>query len=267
MYDSYHRRIDYLRISVTDRCNLRCSYCMPEEGIELLDRSDILSIEELAEVVRIGAREFGIRKVRLTGGEPLIRKGVIRLLELIREIPGVEDLAMTTNGVLLESMAEELKEAGLQRVNVSLDCLNPEKYTELTRGGDVEQVKRGILKALKTGLTPVKINVVKSPSTTESDRKQVEDFCREHKLQIRYIRQMDLNKGTFSPVEGGSGGSCASCNRVRLMANGDLKPCLFSNLGYNVRSLGITEAYNQALGNKPESGEAGNNHQFYNIGG
>jgi cyclic pyranopterin phosphate synthase len=240
---------------------------MPEEGIERMDRTHILSIEELAEAARVGAREFGIRKVRLTGGEPLIRKGVIQLLEFLREIPEIEDLALTTNGVLLESMAGELKEAGLMRVNVSLDSLDPEKYRTLTRGGDVEQVKRGIFKALEVGLLPVKINVVRTRITEERDMKGLESFCREHGLQIRYIRQMDLNRGTFSPVEGGSGGHCASCNRLRLMANGDLKPCLFSNLGYNVRSLGISDAYRQALGNKPRSGKEGNTHQFYNIGG
>ena len=267
MYDRFNRNIDYLRISVTDRCNQRCTYCMPEQGIELMDRAHILSFEELAEVARTGARDFGIRKVRLTGGEPLIRKGVIRLIELLRDIPEIEDLALTTNGVLLESMAGELKKAGLMRVNVSLDSLDPEKYHSLTRGGDVQQVKRGVYKALEVGLLPVKINAVRTPATEEADVQGVEAFCQGHGLQIRYIRQMDLDQGTFSPVEGGSGGHCASCNRLRLMANGNLKPCLFSNLGYNVRSLGIREAYRQALENKPQSGKNGNTHQFYNIGG
>ncbi len=267
MYDRYLRLINYLRISVTDRCNLRCIYCMPEEGIKLMKHEAILSLEELAEVARFGAEKLGIRKVRLTGGEPLVRKGVINLVEQLNAIPQIQELAMTTNGILLESMAEDLKKAGLQRVNVSLDTLDPEKFHKLTRGGDVEAVKKGIMEARRVGLLPIKINMVRTPDTIESDLKGVKAFCEEHELQIRYIQQMDLESGSFSKVEGGEGGHCESCNRLRLMANGDIKPCLFNDLSYNVRELGIEEAYRQALTNKPLSGQKSSNNHFYSIGG
>ena len=267
MYDRFNRRINYLRISVTDRCNLRCTYCMPEDGIPLVGHEDILSLEEMAEVARIGAVHFGIRKVRLTGGEPLVRKGILSLVEQLRDIPEIREIAMTTNGVLLGEMATALKNAGLQRVNVSLDTLDPQKYRTLTRGGEVEAVTRGILEALRAGLTPVKINVVKTQQTTPQDLDELKSFCREKGLQIRYIRQMELDRGTFSRVEGGEGGHCEACNRLRLMAGGDIKPCLFSDLGYNVRQLGIEQAFELALQNKPPRGEHCTSHHFYNIGG
>lgn len=267
MLDRFNRNIHYLRISVTDRCNLRCIYCMPEEGISLIDKKDILSLEEIVEVVKTGAGKFGIRKIRLTGGEPLVRLGIVDLVKQITSIKGIEECALTTNGILLPHYASELKQAGLKRVNISLDTLSPVTFRELTRGGEVEKVKEGIRAAKKAGLNPVKINVVKSEKTDPEELLAVKEYCRENDLKIRYINQMNLSTGSFSKVEGGSGGNCASCNRLRLMSNGNIKPCLFSQHGYNIREYGIEEAFHLALGNKPLKGMASDNHDFYNIGG
>ena len=157
--DAFNRPIEYLRISVTDRCNLRCVYCMPEEGVPPLSHQDILSYEEIARVARLVVG-LGVSKLRVTGGEPLVRKGVERLIEMLAAIPGVDDLSMTTNGMLLASMAGRLAEAGLDRVNVSLDTLRPERFQAMTRRGRLEEVLEGIAAAEAAGLSPVKINVV-----------------------------------------------------------------------------------------------------------
>ncbi|PKP33094.1 MAG: radical SAM protein [Bacteroidetes bacterium HGW-Bacteroidetes-17] len=266
MLDNYKRNINYLRISVTDRCNLRCTYCMPEEGIELLNHKDVLTFDEIVEVVKTGV-EYGIDKVRITGGEPLVRKGIIDLISIIWNLEGVKDLSMTTNGILLEKFANDLKKAGLQRVNISLDTLNPQKFKKVTRGGDVEQVFKGIEAAKKAGLYPIKINCVVWKSSDEEDAQEVAKYCKENDLQVRFIHQMNLKTGEFSVVEGGDGGNCSTCNRLRLTANGNIKPCLFSDLMYNVRELGVEEAFKQALGNKPKAGTCNMSGDFYNIGG
>ena len=143
MFDSYNRRINYLRISVTDRCNLRCTYCMPAEGIALMQHKDRLSFEEIMEVVD-AAIALGVDKIRLTGGEPLVRKGIVNLVQMIASRSAIVDLGMTTNGQLLEQFAQPLKEAGLHRINVSLDTMDSEKYRQITRGGEIEKVLKGI---------------------------------------------------------------------------------------------------------------------------
>jgi GTP 3',8-cyclase len=266
MFDSYNRRINYLRISVTDRCNLRCTYCMPAEGIALMPHSDILSFEEIMEVVD-AAVKLGVDKVRITGGEPLVRRGIVELVRMIASKPGVQDLGMTTNGQLLEQFALPLKNAGLHRINVSLDTLNPDKYRQITRGGEIENVLKGIAAAVKAGLSPVKINCVIEKSSSEPDAVEVNEFGRNNGLQVRYIRQMDLAKGEFYIVEGGSGGDCSNCNRLRLTADGMIKPCLFNDMEYSVREQGAHKALQLALGNKPSCGTINKHGEFYNIGG
>ena len=159
IYDKYNRRISYLRISVTDRCNLRCKYCMPAEGIRLLKHADILSFDEIIEVVRVSV-DMGVHKVRITGGEPLVRKSIIDLVGMIASIKGISDLSMTSNGALLERYAGPLKEAGLQRINVSLDTLDKDRYEILTRGGNINEVFEGLQAAKDAGLAPIKINCV-----------------------------------------------------------------------------------------------------------
>jgi cyclic pyranopterin phosphate synthase len=266
MLDQYKRNITYLRISVTDRCNLRCSYCMPEEGLSMKNHSDILSFEEIVEVVKVGVK-LGINKVRLTGGEPLVRKGLADLISQINDIDGIADIGLTTNGILLPKMAKDLKEAGLKRVNISMDTLNKEKFASITRIGKLEDVLNGIQTAQDLGFDPIKINFVRIKGVNEEDEAAVKAFCKENNLKLRFIRQMDLAKGEFEPVEGGDGGVCSICNRLRLTADGFMIPCLFSDYGYSIREIGIEEAFYRALNKKPESGQVSHKNKFYNIGG
>lgn len=266
MYDTYNRKINYLRISVTDRCNLRCVYCMPAEGIQLLRHKDILRFDEIVEVTKV-AVSLGVNKVRITGGEPLVRKSIVDLVQSLGEIRGIDDLAMTTNGILLPKYARPLAQAGLQRVNISLDTLDPAKYRLITRRGNLKDVLSGIDAAMKAGLLPVKINCVVQKNSNEPDAQQVRAFAEGLGLQVRFIPQMNLETGEFGVVEGGEGGRCGSCNRLRLTSDGKIKPCLFSDLGYDVRELGAREAILRAVINKPRSGSVNHVNHFSNIGG
>jgi len=266
MIDRFGRTINYLRISVTDRCNLRCRYCMPEEGVKFLDHSDILSFEEVADVVRC-AVDKGVNKVRLTGGEPLVRRRIAKLVESIASIKGVADFAMTTNGTLLAEHAQALADAGLKRINVSLDTMNPERYRVLTRCGRLEDCLAGIAAAMKVGLYPVKLNCVVGRFSTADDVQSVKDFGGSAGLEVRLIRQMVFETGCFSVVEGGSGGDCLRCNRLRLLSNGDIRPCLFSDMSFNIRTLGVNQAIKAALARKPQSGGPCTHNMMYRIGG
>jgi len=239
---------------------------MPEEGIHLMNHKDILSFEEITDVVKIAVNE-GIDKFRITGGEPLVRKDIVTLISLIAAVSGVNDLSMTTNGILLEELARPLKKAGLQRVNISLDTMNPEKFSEITRGGDINKVLRGIQAAKDAGFEPVKINCVVFKSSNEDDAIAVKEFCRMNDLQVRFIRQMNLESGEFSIVEGGNGGNCLQCNRLRLTANGMVKPCLFDEQEFSVREMGALNALLGALNSKPLNGCSNSKGSFYNIGG
>lgn len=266
MLDKYNRKLNYLRISVTDRCNLRCTYCMPAEGVPQMDHTEILSFDEIVDAVKYGV-SIGIDKVRLTGGEPLVRKGIVDLVKMIWNVEGIKDLSMTTNAILLDRFADDLKEAGLQRLNISLDTVDAKKFSEVSRGGDIDQVFKGIAAAKKAGLSPIKINCVIWESSKEKDAQAVAKYCEDNDLKIRFIHQMNLKTGEFSVVEGGDGGNCKQCNRLRLTASGDIKPCLFSDLSYNVRTLGVEEAFSQAIGGKPKAGTYNKSGDFYNIGG
>jgi len=266
MLDKFNRELNYLRISVTDRCNLRCTYCMPEEGIKLFRHEDILSYSEIAGFTKVAVSK-GVTKVRITGGEPLVRKGIEALVRMISDITRIEDLSMTTNGTLLKQYATELKSAGLHRVNISLDTVDPVKFREVTRNGNLSDVFEGIDAAKKAGLLPVKINCVIKDSREEEEAKAVAGYCKENSLEIRYIKQMDLVRGHFSVVEGGTGGDCALCNRLRLTSNGKLKPCLFSDLEVDIRKLGFEKAIKLAAELKPECGSKNKTGAFYNIGG
>ena len=266
MLDRFNRNISYLRISVTDRCNLRCIYCMPEEGVRQLKKEEILSFDEIVDVVKTGVK-LGSRKIRLTGGEPLVRKGIADLVGMIRKIPEIREITMTTNGILLAEYAEKLKNAGLDRINVSIDSVNPEHFKRITRGGNLEDVFAGIAAAKRAGLTPVKINVVKLRHDPGQQVELIRKFARQEGLQIRFISQMDLESGEFEQIEGGDGGNCSICNRLRLLPNGNIKPCLFSDREYNIREYGIEQAFLLALQNKPEKGSVNRLNNFYNIGG
>jgi len=270
--DKFERVIDYMRISITDRCNLSCVYCIPEEGVKLLEHRDILSYEEIIKVASIAAA-LGVRKIRLTGGEPLIRKNISCLISSLKAIKGIEDISLTTNGVFLEKYAKELADAGLNRINISLDSLRPGRYKEITRGGDISLVFKGIDAAEEAGLLPVKINMVPIRNLNDDE---IPDFARmtlttpRHVRFIefmpigsrdlwsdeRYIATDEIKKtveeiGSLTPVrlrkrgpakyfrlEGASGvigfisalthHFCGDCNRLRLTADGKLRPCLFS---------------------------------------
>ncbi len=276
--DSFQRPLNYLRISVTDRCNLRCTYCMPSEGISLMPHEDILSYEEICIVARAAA-ELGIVKVRLTGGEPLVRAELTNLVAMLARIEGIDDISLTTNAVLLQCCADELKSAGLRRVNVSLDSLRSDRFQRITRVGNLDDVLGGIEAARQAGLDPVKTNTVVVRGMNDDE---VLDFARltiEDEWHVRFIEYMPFSNGkkvdhllvpvseikqrieTLSKLEPSlsSGGGparyfrlpgargtigfispvsehfCRSCNRLRLTADGKLRPCLFSDTEIDLR--------------------------------
>lgn len=266
MFDQYNRRINYLRISVTDRCNLRCTYCMPEEGIRQMEHSEILTFEEILDFVRV-AVGYGFDKVRITGGEPLVRRGVVNLIADLAKIPEIKDLSITTNGILLKQFAHQLKDAGLHRINVSLDTIDTEKYKKITRVGNINDVLEGLQLAKELGFSPIKLNCVVEKSSSEPDAIAVKEYADKNGFLVRFIPKMDLDTGSFGIVEGGEGGDCKICNRLRLTANGIVKPCLFNDLGYNVRELGAAQALKLSLANKPLCGTSNQSGKFYNIGG
>jgi cyclic pyranopterin phosphate synthase len=271
MLDNYGRRINYLRVSLTDRCNLRCAYCMSAGGITKREHRDILSLEEIEHIVR-AASKLGIDKVRLTGGEPLIRKGLLKLIENLAQIKGLKDLSLTTNGILLQEYARDLKRAGLTRVNVSLDSLDREKYRRITRGGHLDDVLEGIRLAREVGLTPLKLNIVLIGGFNDDEIEDFVNLTLTNDLEVRFIELMPVGeaqtwrKSSFIPNEtvlekvprliplpfkghgtvarlyklpSGKGKVglispisshfCSYCNRIRLTADGKLKPCLHSN--------------------------------------
>jgi GTP 3',8-cyclase len=193
LIDSFGRVHNNLRISVTDRCNIRCVYCMPEQ-VEFLPRAALLTFEEIERFVRI-AVTLGINKVRLTGGEPLMRRDLTTLVEKLAAIPGLDDIGLTTNGILLAPMAQALRGAGLSRINVSLDTMDPAKFERLARRPGFEQAIEGILAAKATGFQPVKINAVAMRGITEDDVVPLALFAREHGLELRFIEYMPLDAG------------------------------------------------------------------------
>lgn len=196
MVDSHGRNINYLRISITDRCNLRCRYCMPYTGVEKLKHFSILSLEEIARLVRVAA-QAGIRKVRLTGGEPLVRRNVAQLIRYIRAVPEIDDISLTTNGTLFMGLAEELKEAGLDRINFSLDSLVQERFEYITRVGQLDTVKKAIDKALNLGLNPVKINTVLIRGFNDDEIMDFADLAYTLPLHVRFIEFMPIGDLQF----------------------------------------------------------------------
>ncbi len=318
--DSFGRRIDYLRISLTDRCNLRCFYCMPEEGVVWRPHSEILTFEEIERFAAVAVSE-GVSKIRLTGGEPLIRKGVVEHVRRLKALTGIEGIALTTNGVLLERYGKALAEAGLSRVNISIDSLDSEVYRRITGGGRLEHALAGLETAFRVGMKPVKLNVV----VIRSLKQDLLAFARlsfERPVHVRFIEYMPVgNVGSCSPAKerwnlretvpsdeilerlaeegreagfgsletiardaapggwgparyyrfSGAAGTvcvisplsfhfCAECNRLRLTADGRLRPCLFSDEELDVRSLirgggsdvDLRDLIRQALAAKPE---------------
>lgn len=187
--DSHGRRINYLRLSVTDRCNLRCQYCMPAEGVPKLSHHDILSFEELQRIA-VQAVALGIEKIRITGGEPLVRRGVVDFLARLAAIPGLKEMVLTTNGLLLRDMAAELRRAGVQRLNVSLDSMNPETFATITRGGDLNQALDGIAAAEEAGFPPPKINMVVMRGINDGEVLEFASLTLHKPCTVRFIECM-----------------------------------------------------------------------------
>jgi len=274
LIDSYGRRISYLRISITDRCNFRCRYCMPEGGIDWLPHDKIMRYEEYLRILGICISR-GVEKVRITGGEPLVRKGLTAFVGDAKRIVGLRELSLTTNGVLLATMADGLKKAGLDRVNISLDTLNKERFFFITRVDAYDKTIEGIMAALKYGFSPVKINVVAIRGFNDDEISAFADLTLDNPIEVRFIELMPMgcacrygdhevisspeirqiiedHYGELEPLEykhgpakvfrinGGKGkigligamsehSFCSTCNRIRITANGQLRPCLFSD--------------------------------------
>jgi cyclic pyranopterin phosphate synthase len=286
LIDSLGRQITYLRVSVTDRCNSRCVYCMPPEGVQWKTHDEILRYEEIAEIVRIMAAE-GVRAVRLTGGEPLVRPNLPALIRMLSTIPGIEDISLTTNGLLLERQAEQLARAGLNRINVSLDTMKPDLFHRITRVGSIERVLRGLETAEQFGLTPIKINMVVMRGINDDEIVPMARLSISRPWHVRFIELMPIGnqepwgdgfplpetmyypirdiRAQLEPLglesvqeKSGNGPAmeyrlhgaqgrigmiaalgeafCTTCNRLRLTADGTLRPCLMSANEINLKS-------------------------------
>ncbi|MTI81273.1 MAG: GTP 3',8-cyclase MoaA [Firmicutes bacterium] len=196
MLDGYKRDISYLRVSVTDRCNFRCVYCMPADGVKTIEHKEILTLEEIFQIIK-AATKIGIRKVRLTGGEPLVRLGIVDLINRINNLPEIDDIAITTNGILLQEMGTDLKKAGLNRVNISLDSLNHKRFHNITRNGDLKRVMQGIEEALRLGFHPIKINTVVVRGVNSDEVVEFARWTKEVPVHVRFIELMPI--GTSSP--------------------------------------------------------------------
>ena len=267
MRDSFGREIEYLRISVTDKCNLRCRYCMPASGVAHRRHDEVLRIEQFVEVVR-AATEIGISKIRLTGGEPLVRKGIVELVRGIAAVPGIEKVAMTTNGLLLKGMVRELREAGLSHLNVSLDTLDPEAYSLVTRGGSLREALEGILAAKEAGFEKIKVNtVVTEASYHPEEMAALKAFCEQNGFELQRIAEYSLSEEKRDTMRFERPLPCSECNRIRLLSSGKLKPCLHSDIEIPVDFENITESLRQAILAKPEVGSVCTNRSMVEIGG
>lgn len=312
MRDTYARNITYLRLSVTDLCNLRCRYCMPEEGVCKKDHSAICSVEELVEITR-QAVACGVEKVRLTGGEPLVRRGILEICRGIAAIGGVRELCLTTNGVLLPQLAAPLRQAGVTRLNISLDTLRPDRFAYITRIGRLEDVLRGMEAARDAGFTNTKINVVLMKGFNDDEIGDFVALTRKDPVEVRFIELMPIGQGDreqFLPARAvldacpglepaqpngvarryrlpdGAGmvgliqpmsrHFCSECNRIRVTADGKLKPCLHSDQELPLRGLAgeeLRRAIREGIRAKPqrhqlvETGRSGAARTMNEIGG
>lgn len=268
MLDRFGRRITYLRVSVTDRCDHRCVYCLPETGVCLKRHEEILSYEQIV-VVAEAAVALGIRKVRLTGGEPLLRRNIEILVGQLSRIPGLDEVCMTTNGTRLCKMAATLKAHGLGRINISLDTLDPETYARITRGGDLARVLEGIRAARDVGLSPIKINMVVFASTSEAEIDRMQSFCEANGLTLQRIMQFSLydREDLSMRFQAERPPKCGDCHRLRLTSDGFLKPCLFSEDEVKVDFCDVRGSIERAVLLKPESGSSCRNRSMRAIGG
>lgn len=266
MYDSFKREIYYLRISVTDKCNLRCTYCMPEEGVPALKHSSLLTFEQIAEITK-SAVSLSFRKFRLTGGEPLVRRGIADLVRMMKEIEGVEFLGMTTNGVLLPQFAPQLKSSGLDSLNISLDTLDPDLYHTITRIGNIEAVFKGINAAQEAGFDKIKINMVVTDETTDEELATMQEFTLAKGLTLQRIRQYSLLTPKSDEPVYERPPKCGACNRIRLTHDGFLKSCLHGNQEIPVDFEDIAGSLMKTINSKPFVGQTCTNREINSIGG
>lgn len=276
MKDQYGRTVDYLRLSVTDLCNYRCRYCMPPEGVEKLPHSSILSLEEYVEIAA-AAVELGITKIRVTGGEPLVRRGIVELCRALRAIPGLRELCLTTNGSQLTALAAPLRDAGVDRLNISLDTLHPEHFRAMTRTGSLEDVLSGIQAAERAGFKQLKLDTVLIGGFNDNEIRPLAELTLTHPWEVRFIELMPMGPcagwdrscflsgstvlervpelepleaqgvarryklpgaaGTVGLISPVSHDFCADCRRVRVTSDGKLKGCLHSREEVPLRGL------------------------------
>jgi len=265
MLDRFNREITYLRISVTDRCNLRCIYCMPEEGMQFKQHEDILRYEQIEQIVK-EAVQLGIYKIRLTGGEPLVKKDIEFLVGKLAKIEGIKELCLTTNGVFLEQKARVLKQAGLTSINISLDTLQPEKFRQITRVGNLADVLKGIDAAIREGFK-IKINMVVLKGINENEIDDIKRFCQEKNIRSQLINQFNLKEDKNDQYLYDRPPKCGNCNRIRLLSDGVLKPCLHSEFEYKIDMAHIRESLIKAILAKPERGQSCNSRKMFEIGG
>ena len=265
MRDAFGREIEYLRISVTDRCNLRCVYCMPEEGVRLIPHADILSFEQIESIARVAVR-LGMTKIRLTGGEPLVRRDLAHLVAMLGAIPGLKILAMTTNGTLLEPLAAGLAASGLDSVNISIDSLDPERYRRITRGGDLGAALAGARAARACGLE-VKFNMVVMDDTSREDIDALRDLAASMSANVQTISRYSLQENKRDGGEFDRPPPCGRCNRIRLLAGGTLRSCLHSDLGIPVNFDDIEGSLRSAVLGKPNRGGVSSTPSVGQIGG
>jgi cyclic pyranopterin phosphate synthase len=265
MFDRFERAITYLRISVTDKCNLRCHYCMPVQGVPRRRHDELLTLEQLAEAAR-AAVEIGVTKIRLTGGEPLVRRGIVELVRMIAAIQGLQHLALTTNGTLLAPLARELRGAGLDSLNISLDTLDAERYRQITRGGSIDDALAGLHAAWAEGF-PLKINMV---VLDDESRREIEAMCRycaSIDAQLQLINHFDLTRVKADEYIFNRPPSCADCNRIRLLADGMLKPCLHSEKEVRLDPTRLGESLREAILAKPRRGGVCTSRSMRQLGG
>jgi GTP 3',8-cyclase len=265
MLDKFNREINYLRISLTDKCNLRCIYCMPEEGLPMKQHKDILRYEQIEQIVK-EAVQLGINKIRLTGGEPLVKKDIEILIKKLASITGIRELCLTTNGILLAQKARVLKQAGLTTINISLDTLQPEKYKEITRVGNLVDVLKGLDAAIDEGFK-IKINMVVLKDKNENEIDEIKKFCRNKNIQSQLINHFSLKRNKNDENFFDRPPKCNNCNRIRLLSDGILKPCLHSETEFKVNFADIRGSLENAILAKPERGLSCNSRKMFEIGG
>jgi len=294
MIDRLGRNITYLRISITDKCNLRCRYCMPEEGVCRRAHHEMMTEDELVRAVEVAA-SLGIHKIRLTGGEPLVKKNIVSICRRVAAVEGIREVCLTTNGLLLPQLGKQLRQAGVSRLNLSLDTLDPEKYAYITRIGQIERFQAGLEAALEAGFDKVKINAVLIGGFNDNEIEDLASLTMQYPVDMRFIELMPIqdhdefgeeaylpyskvleklpeavpvpqdggvaklyrlpgakgNIGLISPV---SAHFCGECNRLRLTADGKLKPCLHAPDEYSIKGLdkaAMKAVFEQAIWNKP----------------